>query len=505
MSQNPFTQIAGQSGITAAPGTEEKLVIHHLSDLHRARSAGGRSALETYMQRLYQMPPEQHPQVIIITGDLTLTGSRDELREAASDIRNLARRWDDLARRQHVFVLPGPHDIDWNAASNNSNSLEAFAQEFFGFCLPVLPGRDGHPLVSGDPYAQPSSDHFLIYLINTCYTPETPSQATLKALEDLAKRYRQLWKERAKTNTRPQGLYDENANQQFLRNTEELIWQDTGLVRQDDIDRFARIMPTIRADDPFAASYPAGEQGGLLKIIVTHHPLIPFAGRGGRMYPAAIDAGNLLRVVRQYNFHVALHGHTHEPHVLTDMPVETLRQGNEVPLVQIGAGTLNGNPLAGPSFNELVAVRQRSSGRWTLNYAPINLLDAARKPSYYTFPLYHAASDPLQTSQPDPGTAVMREKFDQQLRAVLRTLAEDQDADVKAESPQRLMDIIKDTIKEVIFAGIETRVGLSLKEMEDGRIVLRNKYIDPVLQYDAQYIHPFAYPETVAAWALIQG
>src|SRR6185437_10826478 len=115
----------------------------------------------------------------------------------------------------------------------------------------------------------------------------------------------------------------------------------------------------------------------------------------GRMYPAALDAGNLLRVARQYGFHVALHGHTHEPHLLTDMPVEAMRQGSEVPLVQIGAGTLSGSPLDGPSFNELVAVRQRATGRWTLNYAPISLMgmDPARKPSYYSFPLYNTSGD----------------------------------------------------------------------------------------------------------------
>jgi predicted phosphodiesterase len=510
--QNPAFGQAPQP-VPAQPGApvDETLIIHHISDLHRSRTAAGRGALDAYAQRLQYVPAEQQPQVIIITGDLTLAGHRDELRDVAGEIRHLARRWDDLARRQRVFVVPGPHDIDWAAASDRSPSLEAFVQEFYSFCIPVLPGPGGRLLTSAEPYAQPGNERYLIYLVNTCYTPETLPQPMPKPLDELVKRYRALWKERAKAITRPQGQTDEQSSRQFLKATEELIVQDRGVVRNDDVNRFLSTLPGIRVDDTtFAASYPADEQAGLLKILVTHHPLIAFTGRSGRSYAAAQDAGALVKAARRFNFQLALHGHAHEPHILTDQTIDPVGlSGGDVPLRQVGAGTLSGGPLDSPTFNELVAVRNRTTGRWTLNYAPINLLsfDPARKPAYYAFPLYNTAgmAAPAPVRQDDPA-ATTRAKFEGSLRVALRMLAEEVENDSVQDIPARPLATVKEAIKEIVFAGIETRIGLALVQRQmDGSQVLANKYILPDIQVDDQYIHPFTYPDTVAAWALIMG
>ncbi len=510
--QNPAYNQAPQP-IPAQPGApaDETLIIHHISDLHRSRAAAGRSALDAYAQRMQYVPQEQQPNVIIITGDLTLAGTRDEMREVANEIRNLARRWDDLARRQRVFVVPGPHDIDWANTSDRSPSLEAFVQEFYSFCIPVLLKQQGQVLTSGEPYAQPGNERYLIYLVNTCYTPETLPQPLPKPLDDLVKRYRTLWRDRARANTRPQGQSDEESNRQFLKATEELIIPDRGVVRTDDVNRFLTTLPGIRVDDTtFATSYPADEQAGLLKILVTHHPLIGFTGRSGRAYGAAQDAGALVQAARRFNFQIALHGHTHEPHVLTDQAIDAVGLGGgDVPLHQIGAGTLSGGPLDSPAFNELVAVRNRTTGRWTLNYAPINLLsyDPTRKPAYYTFPLYNIAGmgTPAPVRQDDPA-AETRAKFESSLRVALRMLAEEVENDAVQDIPMRPLATIKEAIKDIVFAGIETRIGLALVQRQlDGSTVLANKYILPDIQVDDQYIHPFTYPDTVAAWSLIMG
>lgn len=508
MSQNPnYASFATSTpGLPTSVSPEERVIIHHLSDLHRGRTTGGRHALENYSHRLFHLKPEEQPQLLIITGDLTQAGTRDELHEAAAEIRNMTVRWDELTRRQRVFIVPGPHDIDWANLSDKTSSFETFAQELYGFCTPILPGRDGKTLSNADPYFLSSNDHVLVYLINTCFTQETLPQPTPKQLDELVKKYKALWKERAKAQAKPAVGFDDLARWQFLKSTEELLLPDTGVVRAADVERFTRTLQALRLEDTgFAASYPGDEAAHLLKIVVSHHPLIGFTGRSGRPYAAAQDAGALLREARRFGFQVALHGHTHEPHVLSDMPLDMGSLG-ETPLLQIGAGSLGGTPNEQPTFNEMVAIRNRASGRWTLQLAPLNPgQESPRKPFIFALSPQGEMSK-LHTGQVAANSAETRQKFENRLRVALRLLAEEVENELAPEIPVRPLETIKDTIKEIIFAGVETRVGLALKTRQpDGSIVLSNRYIVPDVQLDDQYFHPFPYPDTIAAWALIQG
>jgi predicted MPP superfamily phosphohydrolase len=513
MYQNPaFGQgpaPASSSSTSTAP--EERLVIHHLSDLHRGRTAGGRHALANYTHRLYHLPPEQQPDYIIVTGDLTLAGSPDELHEVAADIHNMTLKWDELTRRQRVFIIPGPHDIDWNATYDRAASLDAFAREFYGFCLPALPTRDGKLISTAEPYVHSTNHHILVYLVNTCYVPEALPQLPqpmAKQLEELLKKYRATWKEHSKTPSRPVTGNDEEARRIFLKNTEELLALDTGMVRAADVNHLAQVMQNLPAEDgAFALSSPGEEAPVPLKIVVTHHPLVAFTGTTGRMYPAAQDAGTLLRTMRRFGFHLALHGHTHEAHVLSDMPIESANLGGDTPLVQIGAGSLGGVPGDAPTFNEMVAIRHRASGRWTLQLTPLNpTVETVRHP--YSFNLSNLSTDPAKTrtALSTDQVATMRQKFEARLSVALRLLAEEIDSEMTPDIPVRPLDTIKDLIKEVVFAGVETRIGLALKTRQyDNTIVLANHYIVPDVQIDEQYFHPFPYPDTIAALALIQG
>src|SRR5262249_5743759 len=153
----------------------------------------------------------------------------------------------------------------------------------------------------------------------------------------MLKQYRTVWKERAKQQSRPLGGPNEAARNLFLDSTEDLIAKDTGIVRPADVDRFTRALQSLHLDEPnFSASFPGDDLINPLKVLVTHHPLIAFAGRNGRSFGAAEGAGTLLRAARAYGFHLVLHGHTHEPHVLSDLPIEPISVGQELPLLQIG-------------------------------------------------------------------------------------------------------------------------------------------------------------------------
>jgi predicted phosphodiesterase len=494
----------------AGASPAERVVIHQLADLHRSRSTTGRSALEAYTQRLYYLPAEQQPDVIIVIGDLTLTGSRDELREAANDLRSIAqaRQWDAIAQRQRIFVVPGPHDIDWSNQTNAAISLEGFAQAFAPFCIPALPGREGRLLTNTDPFVQSAASPYIVYLINTCIVPEALPQPTPKAQDEIVKRYRALWKERARAVTR---AYDDASIRQFVQGAEEILAQDAGAVRADDVARFTSTLASVRATPGTAAPpRPLDPSAGLLKILVSHHPLIGFTGLNGRSFASAIDAGALVSAARRFGVQVALHGHAHEPHVTSDLAPDGAGPQGAPPLLHIGAGAVGNPTLAAPTYTELVATRDRATGRWNLSYAPVTLgnLGFSQRPPEYAFPLYSLIPTPkLNTPRPDAASAATRAEFESRLRVALRLLAEEVDNDAVQDIPVRPLETIKETIKDTIFMGIETRIGLALKQRrpQETQIVLANRYIFPDVQADDQYLHPFPYPDTVAAWTMIQG
>ncbi len=53
--------------------------------------------------------------------------------------------------------------------------------------------------------------------------------------------------------------------------------------------------------------------------LIHHHPiLIPDLAEPGRNYDAVLNAGQLLRFLRDNGFHAILHGHKHNPFVFTE-------------------------------------------------------------------------------------------------------------------------------------------------------------------------------------------
>jgi hypothetical protein len=82
----------------------------------------------------------------------------------------------------------------------------------------------------------------------------------------------------------------------------------------------------------------------------------------------------------------------------------------------------------------------------------------------------------------------------EEVRARLRTLR-------NADSLGEAMQDARQFAEHIIFPGRKIRIGFAVKAEEDGRTVLRNEYILPT---DATH-NEFSYPQTLAAWALIEG
>lgn len=487
----------------ALPAKTDTIIVHHLSDPHRGRTSGARHPLDLYVQRHRRLPAEKKPNLIVITGDLTVSGTRDELREVAQALQSLAQDYDDLNPRQRVLVVPGPHDLDWANATAN---FDEFRAEFQPFIVPSFFGRDGSMLPGPQPFSHSTTEHYVVYLLNSCHTPVSLARQPAKALEELGKRYRDLWRERAKSLQRPNAPFDATLRARFLEQTTEMITRDTGVITPEERAHFEQIAQSLNLDDfnP-AASNPGAEPANPLRILISHHPLIPYSGRDGRVFSAATGASELLQTARRLGFTLALHGHTHEPHVLTDLP---LNDTTDQSLTQVGAGSLSGLTHDSPIVNEIIATRQRGADRWSLELTTLNVeADADRvAPRFFiSGPAADTAAHRATPAAPDDASHA-HGKLEDRLRVALRQFV-DAIEDDSLDAPARPLATIKDIIKEVIFAGVETRIGLALKQrpLANGPIILKNEYIIPDTQLDEQYLHPFPYPDTVAAWSLVAG
>jgi 3',5'-cyclic AMP phosphodiesterase CpdA len=501
-------------------GAKDRLIIHHLSDAHHGKISGGRSSLDQYADQLVRLPAERQPDLLIVTGDVTLFGTRDELREAARAIQHILRYSGDISRRQQAFVVPGPHDIDWNLPLEES--FAPFREEFRQFAMPSFIGRNGQPITKTPPYVESTADNYIIYMINTCHIPELlPTKNPPKYLEDLFKSYRSLWREYVKILAMRDGAYDEATRRQFIEQSRSLIARDTGMIHATDIVNFKQHMQSLRLDD-YAASRP-GDSTNPLRLIVTHHPLIAYSGRDGTYHQAAGNAGSLLQQIRRHGFHLALHGHTHQPHTLTDMPLDAAFANTETPLLQVGAGTLGGVVQGRPVYNELIANYDRKTNSWSVAARIVAVGEESdRQPLNFAlynpnvvFPVNEAKQKEAEAQK---ATDLMNNivEFEKQLRVALEDFAIDI-VTMVPDAPVRALSVIQDIIKGVVFKDLPTRVYLSLKQkfatvgsgknpmLQGSTYVLQNRYIDPGLQLDQQYIHPFGYPDTLAAWSLILG
>lgn len=115
---------AGQPEVAAVPAPrpqpwERHARIAHLSDLHFGNQAIDRP--EVQAQRLTEALErgDRVPDFFAITGDLSWSGHRSELRDAEAFLELIVawlgrqRGWDDLECRRRVIIVPGNHEAAW--------------------------------------------------------------------------------------------------------------------------------------------------------------------------------------------------------------------------------------------------------------------------------------------------------------------------------------------------------------------------------------------------------
>jgi 3',5'-cyclic AMP phosphodiesterase CpdA len=282
-----------------------QLQIVHLSDLHfgekhrfdpprtptgdRPSRTGHPTLVEKLSEDLVKDPG--CPAVICITGDFATTASYDEFACATEFIRQLKELTIGGARVAAVFVVPGNHDVEYDS--------------------PHVAERWGN------------WTHFGNGVLGTNVRPDAPWQFVQihDRIDDLGAVFVCL-----------------NSSIYVEKNKPD---QDRG-----HID--ARQLAMVRAA---LEKIPQTKLESSIRIaLIHHHPvLIPALAEEKRGYDAVVNSGMLLQLLREFGFHMVLHGHKHHPHVFADDSQSAFTTQWARPILVVAGGSVGSRELpAGP-------------------------------------------------------------------------------------------------------------------------------------------------------------
>jgi predicted phosphodiesterase/GAF domain-containing protein len=501
------------TSVPSAPG-RNRIVIHHLSDLHYAQESQGSEpdALDRYKGYLETLKAEDRPSLVVITGDVTSTGNRSDLNTVAEILRKGFPRWvGDLA--DHIFVVPGPRDINWEDGKEPPG-LRAYYEAFRHFGLPSAT----HAAPSSGARAIAGSS-CIVYPIDTCYSLADLRDEMKNQFHDYGDTYFKFVKQYKGARQSTGGLFgsrgrDRKAEladfrKRYLELTEanDLTLLDAGKIDSADLAAF----------ESWIASWGQGQgaeraANEALKILVTHHPLpmqqdLDHLGGGTRRKETPFE--RLASAAGKAGFHLALHGHIHKPQVLSDLSL-LQESATRHPMRQVGAGSLGD----GGTFNEITATytKDGDQNHWRLEIRTINL-KAPKPDEAVSFVLLNRTEDAAKRAEDLDREKTRREEFDRRVSTVMSQYSEgvyrahpgsalDRPATVLL--PQLPMQSVESIIREVVLPGFSLRVRLFLKEKQRSRLVpkLSAVYLAPPLSDGSD---PVSYPISLAALSLVLG
>lgn len=542
---------AQQSTPRAIPN---QVIVHHLSDLNYEENTNStNNKLLTYLRYLEGLPDPLYPDVVVITGNLTKNGTVQELQAVSNRLVAGFSRWDGHLR-EHIFIVPGPQDINWqwDILEKRGISLAAFYTVFEPFATPA--------------YEQPSavrtpgvveSEDWIGYLIDTCYSPKELDATLKKHFKTYAGDFGRSIRRRGKVGSKFLGMWKRpwrfkkaarnpareaalvQLQREFLNFTESTRPLDLrrGRVTTTDIEEFkgwtgaykrkvqAAILHAASAQGPYAPVPNVQAANGAtrppLKILITHHPINIPANEKSAPADEVITSRSftrLLEAARAAEFHLALHGHHHNEDVIVE--VSTLQEpGTAKEIRQYGAASLDQTSM----FNELTAIYREDQnqasgqssrpGKWEFTRYTVNLSAAGPVAPRGTPGNVTTVAD--KTIRQMTRDAKQRREFETMLRFSMRRFGEQvwsarqerlQGGAPKITTlPQEALFLIRDVISGVIFKGYETHVRLLLKNIPPSlgsvpRLV--PTYLTPAMMEGTDTL---IYPASIAAWSLVLG
>jgi hypothetical protein len=491
---------------------DDVIIIHHLSDLEYRQLGKDIHPIFAYAAYLNTLEPEQFPDVVIITGNLTATGKQEDFQGLAGIIQGMFSRFGTRIN-QHVFVVPGMLDLNWE---KQPPEYSAFAQAFASFGTPTTTSVIDVP-----------SAKYLVFPIDTCYVPEKLAPSLLHTLQERIDQYQRLYKQQSQRRTlfssppfkKPPKPDASLLRQQYAEASNNLLFAlDAGMVKSTDVATLR-----LRLQKWAATEFTVDAAASImhpLKILVTHHPLMPLAENN--IWPQAHmkAVADLLQIAHEHDFQLALHGYAQ----ISQIEANVL--GEHIPLRQLGAGWLRtreyersgsthlpvepATPNAGKEkiFNEIIARYSHKDGRWLLEMRCKLLANPQSSPPSYN--LLNRADDsagpPAEDSR-EKKLLAMREKVEKQLRLAMAQFSDNITTAHVQDILSRPLTTVRDAIGTIIFGDCVTRIGLAIKTAHhvNNLITLKYAYIEPTVDNHQQFIHPFRYPLTFASWALILG
>lgn len=210
-----------------------------------------------------------NPLLVAVSGDLTETADSKEFGAAHAFLSRFegASILNTALTKKDVFIVPGNHDVDYTAddAESRLSRYANFYTKFYkNIRTPIHPDES-----EGLSQVHVDTDRGLVVVeINSAYYVQKGTADAQRGCVDM------------------------------------------------------RAIKRIRAG---LAAIPADKRKRMIRIaILHHHPiLVPALVEPGRGYDAVVNSHHLLQLLRDFGFHLVLHGHKHYPHIFsydTDSP-----------------------------------------------------------------------------------------------------------------------------------------------------------------------------------------
>jgi 3',5'-cyclic AMP phosphodiesterase CpdA len=205
------------------------------------------------------------PLFVAVSGDLTQGAEPAEFQQANAFFKYLSERplLDTVIPLKHLFVVAGNHDVrfDEKLAETRFQAYCTFYNKLFSGTRPYI---QPHEAASLTQLHCRSDEKLLVAEINSCLYVEKDTKDESRGQIDLAA-----------------------------------------------IAKLRRELGFLQNDTK-----------GFIKVaLVHHHPvLLPSLVEPGRGYDALLNAGSMLRLLKDNGFHLILHGHKHYPQVFTFDP-----------------------------------------------------------------------------------------------------------------------------------------------------------------------------------------
>ena len=95
------------------------MVVMHISDLHFGipNSTKGnyvrnrKMVLDSFLEHLSKIPPELIPDILVITGDIGYSGSKEDYSEAKMFIKQILDKFHGKLTTNDIIICPGNHDV----------------------------------------------------------------------------------------------------------------------------------------------------------------------------------------------------------------------------------------------------------------------------------------------------------------------------------------------------------------------------------------------------------